>query len=144
MHTSGTQKDALDPFRPERPEDIERLKSVQADVHESFKALVRARRGDRLTGSEDELFNGAFWVSGKAKELGLIDDVGEIRSVLRKRYGEDVRLIPVASERPFWRPGSSSGVAAGRAGVWQPLGDAWPEGVLNALDARALWGRFGL
>lgn len=139
VHTAGTEKDALDPFRPERPEDVERLKAVQQEVHESFKALVRERRGGRLRGDEAELFNGAFWVSGGALKLGLIDGVGEIRTELKKRFGNKVRIVPVSPDRPFWRPAGSPGVRGGGFSLARA-----PEALMAALDARALWARFGL
>lgn len=97
LHTAGESKAMLDPFRPERPEDVERLKAIQSNVHATFKDLVQTRRGARLNGGPD-LFSGAVWTGGEALALGLVDGLGEIRSVLRQRYGDKVelRLIPSA------------------------------------------------
>jgi signal peptide peptidase SppA len=98
LHTAGENKAMLDPFRPERPEDVERLKAIQANVHEAFKHLVETRRGAHLRGDPGELFSGAVWTGGEALAIGLIDGLGDIRGVLRQRYGDKVqlRLIPPA------------------------------------------------
>ena len=139
VHASGAHKDALDPFRPERAEDVERLKAVQAEVHETFKDLVRARRGAKLKGEELELFSGAFWVGAQAMDLGLIDGIGDVRSVMRRRFGDKVRLVPVGPERRLWQRGGPPAVASVSNRI-----DLAPERLLDALDARALWARFGL
>jgi signal peptide peptidase SppA len=98
LHTAGENKAMLDPFRPERPEDIERLKAIQADVHATFKEVVRTRRGARLNGDAQDLYSGAVWTGREALALGLVDGIGEIRGILRERYGDKVelRLVPPA------------------------------------------------
>ena len=136
VHAAGAHKGMLDPFRPERPEDAARLEAVQRDVHAAFIALVRERRGDRLKEAPD-LFSGAFWSGREAVSLGLADGVGDLRSVLRRRFGEDVRLPVIEARRPWWRrslPTTEAGPAL--AG----LGDALAGG----LEERALWARYGL
>ena len=98
LHTAGESKAMLDPFRPERPQDVERLKAIQANVHDTFKQLVQVRRGSRLRSEPGELFSGAVWTGSEALALGLVDGLGDVRSILRERYGEKVklRLIPPA------------------------------------------------
>jgi signal peptide peptidase SppA len=98
LHTAGESKAMLDPFRPERPADRERLQAIQANVHATFRELVQTRRGARLRGAPDDLFSGAVWTGGEALPLGLIDGLGEIRTILRERYGDkvDLRVIPPA------------------------------------------------
>src|SRR5215470_17659368 len=86
LYTSGEHKAMLDPFLPENPDDVERLKSIQREVHEMFIALVRGRRGAKLTSSDSTLFSGEFWTGMKARELGLVDAIGDLRSVLRERF----------------------------------------------------------
>jgi signal peptide peptidase SppA len=150
IHTAGESKAMLDPFRPENPEDVKRLESLQADVHENFKALVRARRGARLAEPADTLFNGEFWAGQGAKARGLIDDIGDLRSVMRARFGDKVRLRVVGARRVWqWRGGFSgrgrSGMAEGflaRPGAVFAAGLA--EGMIAAVESRSLWRRFGL
>ena len=141
VHKSGDHKAMLDPFEPENPDDVEHLEAIQKDVHEAFKALVRARRKDKLAEPEGELFTGAFWVGRKAVELGLIDGIGDLRSVLREKFGDKVRLRVVGGPKPWWRrrPGAGGMELESR---WEPA--VWTEGVLAGLEARSLWGRFGL
>lgn len=136
LHTSGANKGMLDPFTPEKAEDVARLKSIQSDLHESFKNHVRKRRGDRLKGDEEELFSGAFWVGEKAKDLGLVDGIGDMRSVLRERFGEKVVLREIEGKKPFLR---KLGIGSGR----QALAEL-PGASLAAIEERAMWSRFGL
>ena len=99
VHTSGKDKGALDPFQPERPEDVARLKGLQRDVHEVFIGIVKERRAGKLNGPEEELFSGGFWSAAKALELGLIDGIADLRTKMRELHGEKVRLkaVPLAS-----------------------------------------------
>jgi signal peptide peptidase SppA len=140
LYTSGERKAMLDPFLPEKPEDVERLKSVQHDIHEDFIALVKGSRGARLTGPENDLFSGEFWTGRKAVTLGVADGIGDLRTVLRQRFGEDVRMPLVGPERSLFgrtRPG-----VALRERLFGGVGLA--EEVISALEERALWSRYGL
>lgn len=143
LHTAGENKGALDPFRPESPADVARLEQVQGAIHESFKAWVRSRRGARLSGPEDELFSGAFWVGAAAVDLGLVDGIGDLRGIVRERFGDDVKLIKVSRRRSLfaWMPGISNGGATDFA---TSMGEAVIDRTLSAIEERALWSRFGL
>ncbi|HJQ58935.1 MAG TPA: S49 family peptidase, partial [Vineibacter sp.] len=103
VHTAGATKAQLDPFRPEDPEDVARLRRLQDDIHADFKAWVRERRGVRLKGDDATLFEGEFWTGRRALELGLIDGIGHLRDVLRARYGEKVQT-PLVGERRSFNP----------------------------------------
>ncbi len=137
LYTSGERKAMLDPFLPEKPEDVERLKAVQRDIHDDFIALVKTSRGARLTGPETDLFSGEFWTGRKAVAFGVADGIGDLRTVLRQRFGDDVRTPLVGAERSLFgrvRPGVAS---------W--FGDARvAEGLISAMEERALWSRYGL
>lgn len=133
LHTSGERKSMLDAFLPERPEDVERLKRLQADIHDNFKALVRTRRGAKLKGDEAELFSGEFWLGQRAVALGLVDGIGEVRATLRARFGERVRLRVVPTQRSSWRR------RLGLVERGDMLGD-----MVAGLEARQHWARFGL
>ena len=133
VHTSGENKSMLDPFRDEKPEDVERLKRLQAEIHDGFKAWVRERRGARLKGGDSLLFTGEFWTAARGLELGLVDSLGELRAVLQARYGAKVHLPVVAARRRFLsRFGLGSGI--------ELIGPS----TLAALEERAHWQRFGL
>ncbi|HEY0834534.1 MAG TPA: S49 family peptidase [Azospirillum sp.] len=137
VHTAGDRKMLLDPFSPEREDGVAHLKSIQAEIHDSFKAMVRARRGDRLTGPEEELFSGAFWAGRRALEHGLVDGIGDLRGILRARYGEKVRLRVVGEPQGWLRRRLHMGARGGWAAE---LADA----ALSSVEERALWGRYGL
>jgi serine protease SohB len=141
LYTSGERKAMLDPFLPEKPEDVARLKQIQSEIHEAFIALVKERRGARLLGPEKTLFSGEYWTGLTAVELGIVDSIGDLRSFLRERYGEEVLTPLVAPERGFFARrlrgfGSEFGPLAGHSG--------WAEDMVSALEARALWSRYGL
>lgn len=144
VHTSGESKSMLDPFKPENPDDVERLKALQHDVHENFKSLVRRARGERLAEPSDGLFTGEFWAASGALSRGLIDGVGDLRSVMRERFGKEVRLKLVGGKKPFWRRGI--GLTSASASFAEPshLGEGFAQGLLGALETRSIWNRFGL
>jgi serine protease SohB len=142
VHTAGATKAQLDPFRPENPEDVARLRRLQDDIHADFKAWVKQRRGTKLKADDATLFEGEFWTGKRALELGLIDGIGHLRDVLRDRYGARVRT-PLMGERRGFSPlrrlfGMRSGSAV------EHMGNSLTEGVLMAIEDRVLWSRFGL
>ncbi|MEA3027971.1 MAG: hypothetical protein QOF91_3256 [Alphaproteobacteria bacterium] len=142
VYTAGEHKVRLDPFLPEKPEDVQRIQSLQREIHADFIALVKASRGARLTGPENDLFSGDYWTGGKAIELGLADRIGDLRTVLRERFGDKVVMPLIAPERSFFgriRPSVGAEQLAGR------IRDAnLAEEVISALEARSLWARYGL
>jgi serine protease SohB len=142
LYTSGERKAMLDPFLPEKPEDVERLKAVQREIHEDFIALVKDSRGVRLKGPEKDLFSGEYWTGRKAIELGIADSIGDLRTTLRARFGDKVLIPLVAPERSLLgrpRPGIA---AAGLDGLLQRADLA--ENIVSALEARTMWARYGL
>ncbi|MGA8758648.1 MAG: S49 family peptidase [Stellaceae bacterium] len=136
LFTSGTHKSLLDPFLPVNPEDVERLTILQQDIHRAFKDHVRRRRAGKIDAADESLFNGDVLTGHLAAERGLIDGIGEVRTVMRARYGENVRLraIPTERRRPLW--GRLPFTAREPADF---VGD-----IAEWLEARLLWSRFGL
>ena len=142
VYTAGQNKATLDPFQPEKEKDIEHLKALQLDIHRVFIDMVKERRGDRLA-DDDTLFTGMFWTGAKGRELGLVDEFGDMRSALKARYGDKVELKLITQPRGFFRRpltgafGSSFSLdadfAAGAVG-----------GLAAAIEERLLWSRFGL
>ncbi|WP_343313693.1 S49 family peptidase [Brucella sp. BE17] len=142
VYTAGENKATLDPFQPEKLEDVERLKSLQLEIHQTFIDMVKARRGAKLADDAD-LFTGLFWTGIKAKELGLIDALGDMRSFLRKSYGDKVKLKLIEPKRGLLgrkAPGIGIGLSADPAAIAAHLGD----GLLSVAEEKALWGRYGL
>ena len=131
VHTAGEKKAILDPFKSEDQEDVEILKELQADIHEQFKDHVRERRGDKLQADESVLFSGEFWTGNRALGLGLVDGLGDLRSVMRERYGEKVKLRVVGRRR---------GWLDKRLG----MRNDWADELIGAVESRALWSRYGL
>jgi signal peptide peptidase SppA len=148
VYTSGESKGTLDPFQPERAEDVARLKAVQRDIHDVFIGVVKDRRAARLKGQDSELFSGAFWSAPRALEFGLIDGIAEVRAKMRSLFGDKVELrsIPLARGGLLSRLRRSPLTAHPE---WSAPAHGLLEGGLGAdivstLETRALWARFGL
>lgn len=137
VHTAGENKSLLDPFRPEEADDVARLIALQEDIHASFKEHVQRRRAGKIDAGDDGLFSGEVLTGRMALARGLVDGIGDLRSVMRARFGETVRLVPILSERRRWRPWSRPRpFAAEMPGLLAEITD-WVE-------ARLLWGRYDL
>jgi serine protease SohB len=133
VHTSGERKSTLDPFRDENPEEVERLRRLQGEIHDGFKDWVRQRRAGKLQGDEALLFSGEFWTGKRGLELGLVDGIGELRAVLQARYGPKVHLPVIAARKRLLQ-------RFGLGGSLEQIGPA----TLTALEERFHWQRFGL
>ncbi len=129
LHTAGANKSRLDPFSPEKPEDVEWLKKMHTQLHELFVNWVKERRGDRLTDAED-LFTGDVWLGAKAVELGLVDGIGSLRQVITERY-PNADISVAEPKKPL----------LARLGLGAP---AAASAVLDAVTQKAAWSRFGL
>lgn len=148
VYTAGKDKGTLDPFRPERPEDIAHLQALQRDVHDVFIGIVKSRRAGRLKGPEEELFSGNFWSAAKAHDYGLIDGISDMRSKMQALHGPKVRLrsIPLAPGGLLSRFRRLPGIAGGLplTGNGFALSASLADDVISAIEARSLWSRFGL
>jgi signal peptide peptidase SppA len=138
LFTAGDNKSLLDPFLPEREQDVARLKTLQRDLHDSFKDLVRERRGAKLKGDEATLFSGEVFTGRRALGLGLIDGIGELRGVMRGMFGESVRLRLIEADRRR-RFALNRLVPAFSIDAGDVAGD-----LLTRIEERLIWARFGL
>ncbi|MBI1391627.1 MAG: S49 family peptidase [Alphaproteobacteria bacterium] len=148
VHTAGAAKSQLDPFVAEDPEDVARLEAILSDLHEQFIDLVKERRGDRLDGSFEDTFTGAFWTASDARTRGLVDETGRLDDFLKTRFGEKARIKRLSPRgSPLLRALGGAGAAAiGRPApvVAIDAGAIDVGAAIDALEERALWGRFGL
>jgi signal peptide peptidase SppA len=142
LYTAGERKALLDPFLAEDPAGVERLVTIQRDIHGSFKDLVRARRGAKLKGEESVLFNGDIFTGRTALAQGLIDGIGELRGIMRARFGDKVDLRLVESEKRRFFPGLP-GLPRGNAGFSGVTGEIAAD-LIATVEERLHWGRFGL
>jgi signal peptide peptidase SppA len=143
LYTAGEHKAMLDPFLPENPDDVARVKAIQREIHAIFIALVKGSRGNRLKGADDVLFTGEYWAGETSVSLGLADAIGDLRATLRARYGEKV-LMPVIAPASgmlsglFGRRSPGAGTSISLDGI-----TGLPEEVISALETRAIWAKFG-
>jgi signal peptide peptidase SppA len=143
LYTAGTHKAMLDPFLPENPDDVAKLKAIQREIHQIFIALVKESRGARLKGADEALFTGEYWAGDSAIALGLADGIGDLRSTLRARYGETVRT-PVIVQPTGLLSGlfGRKSPGAGQLSALESVAGL-PEELISALETRAIWAKFG-
>lgn len=145
VHTQGEHKSLLDPFRPEDPEDVRRLEEIQADIHRQFKNFVRLRRGERLVARDETVFTGDIWAGERALELGLVDGLGDMRTIIRRKYGPDVRFFTVERAAGWLTRNFGRYIPGGPAGRdHDGAAGGWAGDILAVVEERALWARFGL
>ena len=133
VHTAGKNKSTLDPFMDEKPEDIERLKKIQLDLHEEFINLVKNSRNNKLpTDKDDSLFSGEFWSGTQSKELGLVDGLGNMEDVIQEKFGKKV-LIKKYDKPESWLKKKLSNNISNEFGS-----------LIDELESRSLWNKFGL
>ena len=131
VYTSGKSKSFLDPFKPEKKEDLQRLKFIQEQIHENFIQYVKKRRGAKLSSSEeDEIFSGLFWVGKKGVELGLADGIGSINEVLKEKYGKKAKIKIIDQKKSFLQKRLSSSINN--------------NDLFNRLEEMVMWSRYGL
>jgi signal peptide peptidase SppA len=144
LYTAGEHKAMLDPFLPENPDDVARLKTIQRDIHALFISLVKEARRGKLKGADDVLFTGEYWAGEKSVSLGLADGIGDLRSTLRARFGDKVQTPLITPAR-----GLLSGLLGRRSAGADSLAGlegirALPDELISALETRAIWAKFGL
>jgi signal peptide peptidase SppA len=143
LYTAGAHKAMLDPFKPEDPDDVARVKALQREIHAIFIALVKQSRGSRLKGADEVLFTGEYWAGETSVSLGLADAIGDLRSTLRTRYGDKVKT-PVIAPATGLLSGLLGRKSAGAAALSQLDGiGGLPDEVISALETRAIWAKFG-
>jgi signal peptide peptidase SppA len=143
LYTAGAHKAMLDPFLPENPDDVARVKALQREIHAIFIALVKQSRGARLKGADDVLFTGEYWAGETSVSLGLADAIADLRSTLRARYGDKV-LTPVIAPATGLLSGLLGRKSAGAGTLTSLDGLAGlPDEVISALETRAIWAKFG-
>ena len=143
LYTAGAHKAMLDPFLPENPDDVAKLKALQREIHQIFIALVKESRGARLKGNDDTLFTGEYWAGESSIALGLADSIGDLRSTLRARYGEKV-LTPVIAQPSGLLSGllGRKSPGAGQLSAMESMAGL-PDDLISAVESRAIWAKFG-
>jgi signal peptide peptidase SppA len=141
LYTAGSHKAMLDPFLPENPDDVARLKALQHEIHAIFIALVKRSRGSRLKGADEVLFTGEYWAGETSVSLGLADAVGDLRSTLRARFGEKV-VTPLIAPASGMLSGFLGRRSPGTVHAFENTASL-PEEMISALESRAIWAKFG-
>jgi len=136
VYTSGKSKSFLDPFKPEKKEDIRRLKVIQEEIHENFISYVKKRRGSKIKhAKESEIFSGLFWVGQKAIDYGLVDGMGSIYQILRKKYGDNVKIKFIDQKKTFIQKKLTS---------QNNFSLIDTNLLIEQIEEKALWSRYGL
>jgi len=131
VYTAGKNKSTLDPFLEEKEDDIKRLKNIQLELHQDFIDVVEESRGSKLNKERGiELFSGEFWSGRKAKELGLIDGIGNAEQILREKFGEDVQIKRFEKTKGWLAKKLSSS-------------EDHADKFISILEERSIWQRYG-
>jgi signal peptide peptidase SppA len=133
--SQGKNKSTLDPFLASKKEDVEIIKSIQKDIHEGFKDIVKDSRQKRLKGSDDEIFNGKFWSGKQALELGLIDGIGDVKSIMKEKFGKKIRFKNITPAKGFFK--KKFGISENRFAI---IGDV----IYTKLREYSIWERFNI
>ncbi len=133
IHTSGKNKSFMDPFVDEKPASVKRLKDIQWELHETFIGWVKERRGDKIKGKDSELFDGRFWTAKTALELGMVDGFSSAKKFATAKFGEDIKFVEFGPEKKFVPSLFGADMKASIA-----------EDAIETLEAKAIWGRYGL
>jgi len=147
IYTAGTNKAMLDPFKPEREEDIAHFKTLLDDTHGTFIAMVKDRRGARVETDHDDTFTGRFWSAPAAKERGLIDGLAQLPTFLRERFGDEIKIKPLSPQGPSLAArllGGEALAGRNRRSRQAPSSLINADDVLTTLEERALWAHYGL
>ena len=130
LYTSGDNKAILDPFLPENPDEIKRLKAIQSQLHVQFINFVKSRRGSKIKDDNNDVFTGAFWSGEKSIEIGLIDSFGEMKSVLKERFGNQVKIKEFNPKKKLF---GFSSLLSGALDI-----------LIQKVDEKSIFKRFGL
>ncbi len=145
VYTAGENKMILDPFKPEKKADIQYLRSIQDEIHDTFVDMVKERRGDVISGDEKEVFSGRFWTATTGQSLGLVDRIGDIRSIVKERYGEKTEFKVIGAGGGFLKRSPPQGVLMPHmSSDLSAIGAGFADHMVTHAEERALWARYGL
>lgn len=143
VYTAGKNKSTLDPFQPEKKADIDRLKKLQLEIHDVFIDMVKTSRGDKLVDTT-ELFTGEFWTGIEGKELGLADDIGDLRSVLKDKFGEKTEMNLISAKRGLFGGRAAPGISGMMGMNGEMIAAGLSQGFASTVEERSLWAQYGL
>lgn len=143
VYTAGKNKSTLDPFLPEKKADIDRLKKLQLEIHQVFIDMVKEARGERLNETAD-MFTGAFWTGQEGVDLGLVDGIGDMRSVLKEKFGDKTQMQLIATKRGLFGGRPQPGVMGMGDLTGENLSSGFAQGLASTAEERALWAQYGL
>ena len=136
VYSSGKSKSFLDPFKPEKKEDINRLKKIQEQIHENFISFVKSRRGKKIKkNQEKEVFSGLFWVGNKALDFGLVDGIGSMNTILKDRFGKNYKIKYIDQKKSFIQRKLSSSLSGSILNA---------EELIDKIEEKSLLSRYGL
>ena len=138
IYSQGKNKSMLDPFKPEDPEHVERLLTLQEDIHQSFKEFVKDRRKDKLNDIDENLFNGDIWTGNQAKDIGLVDDIGDMRSVIQEKYGLKTKFIEIPLKSGLIQK-TLSGTYSSESKEVKAVNE-----ILSSIEERIMWSKYNL
>ncbi|MDC0865097.1 S49 family peptidase [Rickettsiaceae bacterium] len=138
VHTEGKTKSVLDPFKPSRDSDVKIIKKIQKEIHQHFIDTVKERRADRLTQSDDILFNGEFWTGQIALDYGLIDGIGDMYSFIQKKYGDKVKIEYIENKQSWIKK------KLGMASLSKEFTSDFTDSLVDSLEQKIAYNKFDI
>ncbi len=139
IFTTGKYKSILDSFQKQKLSDVKKLKSIQSEIFKNFKEVVLKSRGKKINIQNKNIFSGSFWAGKEAVKLGLVDGIGDLNTIMEKKFGEKIKYIPIKPKKSFLK-----GVLS-RSSYFKDLVDTKEtiSDMMEYMESRNIWGRYG-
>ena len=139
IFTTGKYKSILDSFQKQKLSDVKKLKSIQSEIFKNFKEVVLKSRGKKINVQNKNIFSGSFWSGKEAVKLGLVDGIGDLNTIMEKKFGEKIKYIPIKPKKSFLK-----GVLS-RSSYFKDLVDTKEtiSDMMEYMESRNIWGRYG-
>jgi signal peptide peptidase SppA len=138
VYTQGNNKSVLDPFQPEKESDVKIIKKIQKDIHEHFIDTVKARRGGKITQSDEVIFNGEFWSGQIAADFGLVDGINDLYSFIQEKFGDEVKIEYIEQKQSWFK--KRFGVSA----VSKEFADNLVGGLVESAEKKLVQSKFDI
>ena len=139
IFTTGKNKSILDSFQKQKLSDIKKLKSVQMNIFKNFKDIVIKSRGKKINKENKEIFSGSFWAGNEAVKLGLVDGIGDLKSIMKNKFGEKIKYVTIKPKKSFLKSiFSKSFYSKDLVGTKKIIND-----IITYMESKNIWGRYG-
>ena len=139
IFTTGKYKSILDSFQKQKLSDVKKLKSIQTEIFKNFKDIVLKSRIKKINKKNKNIFSGSFWTGKEAIKLGLVDGIGDLKTIMEKKFGEKLRYVSIKPKKSFLKGIlSKSFYSKDLLDTKKIIND-----MMTYMESRNIWGRYG-